>query len=312
MGVPESRTKPFRHLTTRRKPTTLIIGFMCSQGTILVADTKITDSGGRDPIYDRPKILMPLPATPFVIGAAGYTDLFSEFNRKIPIALNTRLAEYRVRNIEAMMTTGLTRDQAIARVLAGLPTPQQQQQPQPNIDEAARAARPAADIELPYVYTAENFLDDCKTLTRQITEQADTPTPLPLEELIVLYRANEKRAYLHYISPQGSESTIDRYASIGSGSPYVEMFFAPHYRFDRPIGELVSLAVFVIAFVQRIAREPTVGFTLEHPPQVAGVLPNGQFGNWAFPNMSELLENTNRQLAEFETQIRSFTPTTIR
>lgn len=301
--------KPFRHLRPRPRLTTLIIGFRCSQATVLVSDSKITDAEGGEPTYAT-KISIPLQGTAFMLGAAGYTDLFHEFNRKIPLVVDRRLREYQIENIKKMVDTGLTHDDAVEYVLKGSLRLSQAEAPPP-IEDAKVQEKPKADLPLTYYYTAENFLDDCKGLIRQITEQAETDSPFPLEALAVIYRPEWKSALLHYIDSRGRESTIDFWRPIGSGSPYVKMFFDRLYRFDRPAAELVSLAIFTIAFTQKIAKDPFVGYSKEFPPQVCLVLPDGRCGTYTIKNMDTILADVDRQLKEYETQIGSFSPSTI-
>ena len=310
--TPQSGTKPkpFRHLRPTRKPTTLIIGFRCTQGTVLVSDTKITDTEGGEPTY-APKISIPLQGTPFVIGAAGFTDLFHEFNRKIPIAVGQRLREYQVKNVEALTNSGMEHEEAISYVLSESLRLSQAPQPPP-IESAKAAEKPSVGLPLPYVYSAENFLDDCRGLMRGISEQVETDSPFPLEALAIIYRADLKNALLHYIDWDGSESTVEFYRPIGSGSPYVRMFFDRLYRFDRPLTELVSLAIFTISFTQRIAKESGVGYNDANPPQVCLVVPDGRFGSLTIKNMKEILSDSDRQLKEFETLIQSYTPSEVK
>src|SRR3990172_2043969 len=88
---------------------TLIIGFKCKEGVALVSDTKTTDLSTGEALYE-PKILAPLENTPFIVGAAGYVNLCNEFTRKIPKIVTKRIAQMRIRNIQELQKTGLSRE----------------------------------------------------------------------------------------------------------------------------------------------------------------------------------------------------------
>jgi len=273
---------------------------------VLVGDTKITDTTGGEPTY-RAKLTIPLEKTPFVIGAAGFTDLFSEFNRKIPIVVGERLREYQIKNIAQLVETGMSHDEATAYVMSESIRLSQTQEP-PAIEDSKPVEKPKAALPIPYVYTAENFLDDCKGLIRGVVEQAETGYANPLEALAVIYRPQWKTALLHYIDGRGRESTIDFYHPIGSGSPYVKMFFDRLYRWDRPLIELIGLACYAIAFTARVAKEAGVGYTITNPPQTLGVLPEGACGEFRATNMPEVMADLEKQLEGFTAQIAGFKP----
>lgn len=76
---------------------TLIIGFRCEQGVALVSDTKVIDTESGRAEYKK-KILVPINA-PSIAGAAGDSDLFREFNRKIVEVVPIRMRENTIKNM---------------------------------------------------------------------------------------------------------------------------------------------------------------------------------------------------------------------
>ena len=195
-----------RYLTPKQKPKrmTLIIGFKCIHGVALVSDTKITTvtssttaASTEDGDYAS-KILKPTIIPPFIIGAAGYIDLFREFNNKIPSLVDQKITETRILNIEALMKIGFSRDQAIEYLI-----------------------KPSTSISLiPFQYTYELFMDDCKNLIKSISSQRKQESPNPLEVLIGVKKGSNSPS-LHYVDSDGHETEVDSYTAIGSGSPYV-------------------------------------------------------------------------------------------
>ncbi len=243
-----------------------------------------------------------------MIGAAGFTDLFTEFNRKIPVVVDERLRQYQIKNIAELVQTGLSHEKATEYVVSESVRLAQSQQ-LPPAEEAKTVVKSKAILPLPHTYTAENFLDDCRNLIRSVVEQSDTGYANPLEALVVLYRQQWKSALLHYIDSNGRESTVDFYHAIGSGSPYVRMFFdTPLYGWNKPLAELILLAIYSMAFASKVAKENTVGYTLRNPPQIVGVLPDGRCGNFKPTNMDEILTNIDQQLEGFTELVSRFEP----
>ncbi len=75
----------------RGKPMILIIAFKCDEGVALVSDTKMTDTEGAESYEE--KVFFPLGNRPMIIGAAGYRDLFREFNSKLPLRGEERFCQ---------------------------------------------------------------------------------------------------------------------------------------------------------------------------------------------------------------------------
>jgi 20S proteasome alpha/beta subunit len=271
---------------------TLIIGFKCKDGVALVSDTKITDVETGESTYNH-KIFTPIPNTQFIIGAAGYTHLFQEFNRKVPLVFTEKLNEHLVKNIKSLIEQGMTREQAFDYIQKLQVKIQQMQQNAISSDET-KTDDDLPIAVLPYVYNGERFLDDCKTLTKEISSQRKEE-PFPLEVFLGL----KQLAYsptLHYINWLGKEQSIERYAAIGSGSPHVKMFFEEFYDFNKSMLELIALAFANIVYVQNIAKNSGVGYTDEWPPEAVAIYNNGAYGRIRFLNEKEELNKLKKHI----------------
>lgn len=281
---------------------TLIIGFTCKDGIALVSDTKITNLEDGEAKYDH-KILTPLPGIPFIIGAAGYTNLFREFYRKVPIFVNQRFGEIAIKNIEALMNSGFSREEAFGYIRSLEKEVEKVQQPI-DLNEKPKSIDKMnmPDAILPYVYSGEHFLDDCKTLIREISEQTKEETPFPLEVLIGL-KKNLYQPSLHYVNWNGQEEQIDDFYSIGSGSPHVKQFFGRLWDANKDMNELISLAFFTIAFVQDVAKDNYVGFSNKFPPEAVVIYNDGVYGREKFKNENEILEDVRKRTRDFEKNV---------
>jgi 20S proteasome alpha/beta subunit len=284
-----------RYLRDRRM--TLIIGFRCSQGVALVSDTKIVDLETGDEDFSS-KILTPLKNTPFVVGAAGYSDLFRQFNREIPQIVDQRLNEFRISNIEALLKSGLSRDKAI-QYLRQIETPQLEKTSQPvELEKKVKTKkrkREITPIPLPYVYSYQFFINDCKEVIRRISEQVRTEVANPLDVLIGL-KGPYSYPSLHYIDCLGHEREIDKFYQIGSGSPHVRQFFEPLWDFDKDILELIGLAFYVIAYVRDVAKDKSVGFSDTKPPEAVVVYNEHNYGRIKFDNEFEFFLELETQM----------------
>lgn len=263
---------------------TLIIGFRCSQGVALVSDTKVLDLSTGEHDYTH-KILTPL-SNPFIVGAAGYSDLFKQFNREIPLVVARRLNEFRISNISWLMRSGLSRDEAIqslnetetARV-----EEKQQQAIRANEKKAHSKVKKITPIPLPNTYSYQYFINDCKDVINQISEQARHEVPNPIDILIGLLGPYPYPS-LHYIDCVGHEREIEDYYAIGSGSPHVKQFFSLLYNFNKDLLELISYAFYAIAYVTHVEKDNGVGYDEAHPPEAVVVYNNGTYGRIRFEN----------------------------
>jgi hypothetical protein len=276
---------------------TLIIGFKCKQGVALVSDTKIVDIESGESDYAS-KILTPLMRTPFIIGAAGLSDLFRQFNRQIPQIVNQRLNEFRINNIEALIRSGLSRDDAIL-YHKQIETPQLEKTSQPvALEEVTKKPKPQKEITpiaIPFVYSYDLLMNDCQQVIRGISEQMRTEVANPLDILIGV-KGPYPYPSLHYIDCLGHEHEIDKYYSIGSGNPHVRQFFDRLWNFDKDIFELIGLAFYTIAYVRDIAKDNYVGFREDKPPEAVIVGYDGSYGRVRFENEQEFFLDLEVQM----------------
>ncbi|WP_042683960.1 hypothetical protein [Candidatus Nitrosotenuis chungbukensis] len=284
---------------------TLIIGFKCAEGVCLVSDTRITNLETQEFEYES-KVLTPLQNTPFIAGAAGYTRLFREFNRKLPDKVSTRFNEVQLKNLRALIDSGLSRKEAVERLYPKTNTEQQKQeisQGEKDSDQVPEESQ--YDVPLTYSYSSEDFIDDCKGLIKEISKQVEDD-PQAIEVLIGLKRRDGESPSLHFIDSQGNEEEIDTFYPIGSGSPYVRMFFNKLYDYDKTIMELITQAFRTIVYTSNIALEASVGYTNEHPIEAYTVLNNGAAGIIRFKNELEVISNLESEMrGEFEVLIKN-------
>lgn len=278
---------------------TLIIGFKCKEGVGLVSYTKITDDTGEE-LWDS-KILTPMPESPFIIGAAGYTHLFREFNRKLPEVVTESINQIRIENVKELMKTGLTRDEAINYLysLESSANITQQQELEQTKTTPPEPSKDITPIHLSHNYSAEKFIDDCKKLIEKVSANFDEDNE-PIDVLIGLKRVGSEIAELHYISSKGDEEEIDDYGAIGSGSPYVKMLFGELYDSEKTLDELTTHAFRTIAFAQKVAKENSVGFNDEHPPEAVIVLNDGRYGRIQFENEEQVLKDVDNEMKEYK------------
>lgn len=261
-----------RYRRRRLDRTTLIIGMKCPEGVALVADRKVFDTESARETYEK-KIIAPLNL-PVFVGAAGLTDLFREFNRKIPIVVQRRQMMFAIENQKILQSVGLD----FKDFLVPPKEPEKIQSIEEPAKEPPKETKKEQILRPPYIYTGEDFLDDCKKLIKEISkEKKELGYSYPLE---VLLGFNAGVPVLFFIDCDGSESQVETYKAIGSGSQYVRLFFERLWNPNRPIGESVMLACIVIKFVEEMDLDKYVGVGENNVPQVALILNDGKVGEF--------------------------------
>jgi 20S proteasome alpha/beta subunit len=276
---------------------TLVIGMKFNEGVLIVSDRKVADPGNFTVTWEK-KLQTPDPNKELVIGAAGYSDLFNEFNRKIPLKVEERLREVNVNNLSVMKKLGLE----------GVPkeepvTPKNIRKS--DVEEAEQTALNSQDdfddelpFQPPYIYSTEDFLDDCKLLMRQICSNFDSLPENKLDVLLIMLTGNTTR--LHHIDFSGREEERNYYA-IGSGSTHVNIFLDKYWSIDRPIDYLIKLAYFCIYYVQDMKLDSFVGVESDKLPDQYVILNNKEFGifQWKAKD-SDLIKEMKEKVVVFE------------
>jgi 20S proteasome alpha/beta subunit len=279
---------------------TLIIAFKCEEGVAIVSDTKLTDLQSGESSYDQ-KVFFPIIGAPFIVGAAGFRDLFREFNSKLPNIVNQRLAEYDLENVKALNASGYPFEEAVKYVQSSKPQPDASQSINTKSHKPKKIEQKLT-LPLPYVYTYEHLMDDCKKIIKTIsTPYLSRGYPL---ELIVAVKKGEGAPTLHQVDCQGFENQIDEYSAIGSGAPFARTFFSGQYDPKKSMLDLIGIAFLTIAYARDIAKENSVGYDDKHPPQAFAILNMGRLGEWEFKNQIDVLCSIEQEIANIDFKLK--------
>jgi len=120
----------------------------------------------------------------------------------------------------------------------------------------------------------------------------------PIELLIGIRNTPMAFPLLYYIDSKGREEQVSDYKAIGSGEPYVKMFFKPLYNFEKTFGELAKVAIRVITFASDVARENTVGYSDEKLPEVV-VVDGISYGRIPYSNMKKVVDEIRHEMEKF-------------
>jgi 20S proteasome alpha/beta subunit len=216
---------------------TLIIGMKCKDSIVLIGDRKIMDdNAGKHHFVD--KIEAPVSGVNVAAGAAGFTDLAREFNRRIVNVVADRINEYRMSNIRSLNGTG--------------------------VDITDIESKKVTDIVLPAVYRAENFLDDCAVLVAQLAQSAFKLSTNPIEALVAIHT---DKGVLYQINCDGFKREGSVFG-IGSGFGHIEKYLMNLYKESMSLDEVVKLGVFLIKYVELLELDSKVGTGKKFLPQI--------------------------------------------
>lgn len=262
----------FIYRRKQRKDMTLIIGMKYKEGIVLIGDTKIS---GRSEAFHENKIVTPVPNIQVAVGSAGFTQLAKEFSTKIQVRVTERLAEYRIKNMRDLFGTGID----IAEIESGK----------------------RKDVTLPYLYKGVDFLDDCATLTKKLSDTGKVYNKNPLESLVALFLPPgtdnpEIDFMLYQIDCNGFKVEVP-FSSIGSGTDHIGDYLEKNYRKDISLSDAILLGTFLIKFVEVLEFDGTVGLEKGKLPQVF-LMHKTYFGDYEVPKPEK-----DKILKEIETRL---------
>lgn len=295
MKFTESQKDHFiRYRTEEKKSMTLIIGAVCDEGIVLVGDTKIVDTSKNTHTFED-KILTPLEF-PVAVGAAGLSNLAQQFKRRIPIIVDRRQKEFRIKNESELMKIG--------RSITEYEKYQEEHQQKQSNQELKKESKPESTSEPPftppYVYTLDDFLTDCKNLVRNLADEGRRYSFNPIE-MLMSFSAGD--VVLFHIDSEGFERQITTYHAIGSGSVFVDLFFRNMWK-NKSLLETIALSSFIIKFVQDMQLDNFVGIDKGELPQVVVILNNGIWGDLDFKNKPQFLEAVNKNMEKFSNMLK--------
>lgn len=294
MGYSEKHKSLNRYLYNKNKMT-LAIGVQCKDGVVIVADRKVTDLENPQQNIFENKIELQ-QGSPIAFVASGLTDLYRQFNRKVVVKVGESIRETKIRNQEALKKVGMR--------LEDFEIPSQEPetiQGKEDIDKKPPEKKQESKskiIEVPYGYTGEHFIADCKELMREIGKEGFRLNSNPLDLLIGL---NAGAPALFHIDSYGHDTQINKYIAIGSGYPHVRIFFDRLWNSNMSVTQSALLASFVIKYVEKLRADPFVGCgDNDEFPQMVILLNDGRYGHYRFGNEHEILERYKETIKAFE------------
>lgn len=108
---------------------------------------------------------------------------------------------------------------------------------------------------------------------------------------------------LYHIDCDGSERQIETYEAVGSGKPYVNLFFERLWDVGKSTSESVFLACLVIKFVEKMNLDNFVGCGDNEVPQVVLIMKDGRMGSLEVDKKS-FLKNMNPLIEQIDSSIR--------
>lgn len=230
----------------KNKKMTLIIGMKCKEGVFLVSDRKVVDENNNSSYENKLQTLYG-----HIVGAAGYSHLFKQFNRKIRGIVNQRTTEIDLMNRKALKELGIVypKEQKVEEE----PKKFQSNDLKNNIENEEQEQE---NISMPYVYWHEDFIEDCSQLIRKLCCGYDETPKNMLDVLLVVSHEDDIR--LHHIDFLGNEEELN-YCTIGSGSEFILPFLKKFYDYNKPMEDLIKLAFFCVYYVQELEFDNFVG-----------------------------------------------------
>lgn len=262
-------------------------------GVVIVADRLVTKLGTDEREYQN-KIILP-SALPVAFCASGFVDLFKEFNRKILEKVDEQTKLTHLNNIRALKDAGY-KETDITKLLIPEKVASSSTEEIGKTEPSKKKER-IKPIVIPYIYSGEDFLDDCRTLIKQIC--ANYP-PNSLEVIIAINRGN--RVSLHKINSDGDETEIFDYSSTGSGEPYVRILFQRLWKKEMSLIQTIHLAALMIKFAEEKVASSGVGIENGTLPQAVILWDAGERGNYTIgeEDYEEFNKITTENLSAFD------------
>ncbi len=284
------------------KKMTLVIGFKYKEGVVIISDRKVMDSDNN--ITWEEKInYKTFRKRNTIFSSAGYSHLFNRFNRKIFNKVEENIKKIDLENYKALKEAGL--EDTYKSIEEETEKPKKIKS-NFGIEELKKQIKKQIStiVSPPYSYTTDNFIDDCRSLVKELCkEQLDDE--YKLDVLLALFNGEEPT--LHLIDFTGEEEEITDYRAIGSGAIYIEHLLKRFYKPNRPIEYLIKLGYFCILFVQNLELDNFVGVEEGTLPDNSFISNEGGLFTYEFNDKPDLLKELNVYVKRFQDDIDSLT-----
>ena len=242
---------------------TCIIGRVCEDGVVLIADRKIIEENGNE--ISEEKIFMDY--YPFVLACSGYTT--------------------QIRNIK--------RDaKLLCQKLLGTYNEKQDFQPQPFDYQNVSGIAFQYPIITPYpIIPIYEFLKKMKEPVKNYNKEVGNSEYFT-EVLVAIQQKDSMKTSLHSIDGNGIQGDITDQIIIGSGDKYASCLLSPFRKCNFKMDDFAELGFFVIKYIDRFRLDNKVGLLGELP--LVWFIPHS--GNIAKIDDKNLLEKWNDRTDE--------------
>lgn len=276
------------------RPMTLIIGMKFKDGVLLVSDRKVVEIPSMSVSYEN-KLAIPDPNKALVIGCAGLSNLFNQFNRKIPLIVGQKLREMDLKNRKSLFDLGINVLPTYKEIIP-------EKIKKTSVTTNPKPIEEKETILLPYIYSNEDFIDDSKKLIRELCTNNDGSIENNLDALLILEVDGKPR--LHHINCDANEEEVDC-SSIGSGSIFVDFILKQFWKKDNSIEYNLKLAYFCIYFVQYLKLDNYVGVEENKLPDNLIILNDGRLVTYTFDKEIDVIKEIISKVNIFKNSLDS-------
>ena len=204
---------------------TFILGSVCSDGVVLIADKKITYEN-RHPEY-REKLSMQY--YPIVFGSSGSVDLYERFLYE---ALSKAQRSHKItQNVQYATSGGITEHDT---------------------------TNPDVAISL------QPYLQDLEKSVKELNNNYSTYYGSGFDILLAVW-TKDKGSVLYYIPPKGIGTKIFEYMVIGTGERLAEMVLGPLWRKEMTMEQVAKIGYFIIKYIEQYDLDYKVGVGSLYP-----------------------------------------------
>jgi hypothetical protein len=288
----------------RKENMTFILGAKCSDGVVLVGDTKIILNDERRPLYSK-KLDVPLAKSDIheesnindiVMGSAGLKMLYEDFKNRLQTRVNITLNNNsNVKTIKEESKDKIRRLQSLQEIdkIRQL--------------ESYQMVYPIEE-DCISIHTGQGFKILVESIFNEMNKNYEYGHDGIMSELelICAHRMDSLKSELvTFTPPYGLPTPIDKYKVIGHGEQYIRLFLQEMWNPQLTMEQTAKLGIFLIKLIRDRNLDNSVGFNDEYLPQVFYIPNHAKSHELQTDKVMSFINEISPKITDFENFIKS-------